>query len=124
MNKEKGIVGIAVLWILTALSSMALAALAVGQAQMNRGRSHLEETRVLTLAQASFLLAEETDFKIIGPQSKFETGFFTTEKQEQRLDGLTRIRCEVTSGRMKQKFETGWRRIQGTWRAVYWRECI
>lgn len=122
MNRRSGVVGIAVLWILAALSAMAMAGLAAGRLEMSRGRAQLEETRAMALLSSAFRMAKEGGFRAADGDYAFQTGRVQMERLTAPESGMVRVRCVATVGLLEKKVETGWRRAGGGWRAVYWRE--
>lgn len=122
MTSRRGIVGVAVLWILAALTAMALAALSVGRWQSARGRTSLDETKAIALAHATLLIARETDFALAQTEWSFDTGTVRLERLSPTIKDTVRLRCVAKSGRTEKEIETAWRRLGNSWSALYWRE--
>ncbi len=119
---NRGVVGIAVLWILTALSAVAFAVIAIGRWHSSRGRSHIEQTRVLYLVKGAALLAWDSDFAFSERTFSFADGHVRIERDgDPKKDELT-LRCEASHGNTLKRVEIGWRRTGGQWRAQTWRE--
>lgn len=121
MNR-RGLVGMAVLWILAALSALAMTAMAAGRLEASRGRAQLDETRAICLLQAGFLIARDAGFSSSVVEQTFESGSVRVERIAESDVDLVRVRGEATVGDFKKTAETGWRRSANTWRAVYWKE--
>jgi hypothetical protein len=119
---NRGITGIAVLWILAALSAMALSVLSVARQSASRAHYRLDETRAISLAAAAAKLERAADFAAASNEHRFQTGRVTTERFYESGKQNVRLLCRVETGHLSKEFEIGWRREGGAWRSRYWSE--
>lgn len=119
---ERGFLSVAALWILAAVSAVALAVLAIGRWHRAHGVNELQTVKALSLAQSAIQLEYASGFEAASDDHVFATGRVHVERAMDETANRLRLSCQVTCGSLEKDVEIGWKRTGGVWRVVSWRE--
>jgi hypothetical protein len=118
---ERGVMSIAVLWIMVGVSAMAAAA--AGLAQLERKSAHrVRETQALYLAESALLLEREAGFPNPRHTILFAPGRVTLERKLSGPGLPVQILVSAQGEKIEKNYETEWARSEGGWRALSWKE--
>ena len=95
---SRGVIGIAVLWIIGALSAVALSALSVAKWQLARGEYEIQDLRANYLAHAAALLAYSSNFEFSERTHEFATGKVRVERKAGDQKDMVRLKCAIDCG--------------------------
>lgn len=119
---DRGFLSVAVLWILCAVSAVALSVLAIGRWHQAHGAYQLQRVKALSLAQMAIQREYATAFSAPSDDQTFSTGRVHVERALDETANRLRLSCHVVCGRIETDVETGWKRTGGVWRVESWRE--
>ncbi len=121
MRTDRGVVGLAVLWLLMAVSALGLAGLRIARWQRSRSVSQLAEVQSRLLVAASAMLAHETQFQFLEKTDRFESGSVQLTRVADAVSGIV-LRCTATVGHFDKRVDVGWKKTSTEWAIDYWAE--
>lgn len=124
MADEKGIVGVALLWVLLAISLMAYSVMASARVERDQLRNQRRETQAIGLLNAGAVLSYQSNFQIPTGETVFETGRLRLERIPSTDEGTARVRMRAVCGPFEKEAVMTWKKSGSGWRAASWSEGI
>ena len=121
MNR-RGLIGVAVLWILAAVTALGFAAIRAGRGQAAQVRWRADDLRATHLAAAAARIERSEGFPLAERTHVFETGAVRVTRSEMESPGTLTIRCGAASGQARREIDIGFRKTGDRWECAFWRE--
>jgi Tfp pilus assembly protein PilX len=122
MRSDRGVVGIAVLWLLVGVSALGYSALRLARWQKSRAATGLAEVQARLLIAGSALLAREAQFKFLEKNDTYETGTVRLVRAGSTNPAEVTLHGVATVAGFQKHVNIGWKKIPNGWGVSYWAE--
>lgn len=122
MRGNRGMVGIALLWLLVGISSLAFTALQIARWQKSRTTSETAEIQSRLLIMGASLLARETQFQFLERTAQFNSGTVDMVRHNSMEPNITVLQCKSSVGSFRKQLNVGWKKNPAGWVLDYWAE--
>ena len=120
--RERGVVGVAVLWLIVAVGALGYSALKIGRWQKSRSSSEMAEIQSRLLIAGSAMLAREAKFKFVEKTDRFESGTVRVVKVPTENPAIVGLVCNAKVGSFEKNVNVAWYKTPNDWQLAYWAE--